>query len=125
MEIVTLVPIAISVAALAVSTWTFVRRQKSDEFRVALDINSKLEQSLSELVLVSSNERRSKTLEYLSIWEFFAFLVNNKEIKNDSIQKFFKPSLVKEIERIFQEYPDLAKNTEAYEETKILLKKWK
>jgi hypothetical protein len=119
--------IFISLGALAVSIITFVRKQKSDQFRTALDIHDRLEQIANELIEVYFDDlkKKQKSLEYLELWEWFAFLVNNKEITNTTIQKYFKPSLVVEVEKIFNDYPDVANNAEAFQETKKLLSKWK
>jgi hypothetical protein len=117
----------ISIVAIVVSITTFIKKQKSEEFCVALDIHSKLEMVVNELIRVYSDEvqKRSKSLEYLNVWEWFAFLVNNKEIKNCNIKKYFKPSLTIEVEKIFQDYPEVAKDDGAFKETKQLLEKWK
>jgi hypothetical protein len=124
--IISITAIVISVVAVAVSIITFDRRQKSDEFRIALDIHNKLEQLVNEIIVNKDNSRnrRSKSLEYLDTWEYFAFLVNNKEIKNHNIYNFFKKSLCDETRQVFQEYPDIANNDKSFEEVKGLRKKW-
>ena len=123
----TIVPILISLGAVGVSIRVFLVKQKNEEFRIALEIHDKLEQKVNELIQVypDSQRRRDKSLEYLNIVEYFAFLVNSKEIKNRNIQKYFKSSLKEDVREIFKEYPDLSKKEDTFEETKKLLEKWK
>lgn len=118
-------PIAISIISAGFSIWTFWRKQKSEELRIALDIHSKLEQTVKEAYQVSNNaQKEAKTLEFLNIWEFFAFLVESKEIKNNNIKNFFKPRFVEEVKAAFLEYPHLEKDKKAFEKIKDLLEDW-
>ena len=95
------IPIVISLFAVAVSIVTFIKKEKSDQFRIALDIHDKLEKCVNEL---------SK--------------INDKgEIRNKNVIKFFKPSFQLETQRIFQLYPDIANDDEAFGEIKKLLTK--
>ena len=134
------VPIAISLGALSISIIAYVKRQKSDQFRIILDIQNKLEETVNRLIEIDSRlkvqkhdentkneilkERRSRALEYLNNLEFLALLINNDELKEDSIINHYKPSITDETEHIFKQYPDLDTNDSYYGELKQLLKKW-
>jgi hypothetical protein len=125
----TYIPIAISIAAFVLSFSTFVLRRKNEQFRIALDLNSKIKEDSDEIVeAISNNEPpekiRYKNLEYLNTWEFFAFLVNNGEIKNKNILKYFKPSFVSEVKETLEEYRDVAENKAKYEEIRTPLETW-
>lgn len=125
----TWIPIVISSGAFIVSIWTFSRKQKSEEFRIALDLNSKIKEQSDEIVeAYSRNEPpekiRYKELEYLNTWEFFAFLVNNGEIKNKNILNYFKPTFVSGVKETLEEYRDVAENNQKYGEIRTLLKRW-
>jgi hypothetical protein len=123
------IAIGISLTALGVTIWTFSRKQKSEAFRIALDLNSKIKEQSDEIVeACSSNEPpekiRYKELEYLNTWEFFAFLVNKGELKNENILNYFKPAFISGVEDTLKDYPDVAKNTNVYEEIRTRLEKW-
>lgn len=121
----TYLPIVISIIAAGFSIWTFWRKQKSEELRIALDIHSKLEQTVKEAYQVTNNvQKKAKTLEFLNIWEFFAFLVESKEIKNENIKDFFKPRFVDEVKEAFRVYPDIEKDDKAFKKVKALLKEY-
>jgi hypothetical protein len=134
------IPIAISFVAVGVSIFTYVKKQKSDQFRIVLDIQNKLEETVNRLIEIDAKlkeqildentknailkERRSRALEYLNVLEFLAFLINNHELKDDKIIHHYKPSITDETEHIFKQYPDLDTNNKYYGEIKKLLVKW-
>ena len=125
----TYIPIAISIAAFVLSFLTFVLKRKNEQFRIALDLNSKIKEDSDEIVEAISNNKppekiRYKNLEYLNTWEFFAFLVNNGEIKNKNMLKYFKPSFVSEVKETLEEYRDVAENKAKYEEIRTPLETW-
>lgn len=130
--------IGISLSALSVSIITFIKKRKSDQFRIALDISDRLEKATDELIQASEiagnqftsfesdkrhNALRQPTLHLLNVYEFLSFLVNNGEINNKNIIKYFKPGMIEEIKQIFGDYPDIAQD-ETYDDIKKLLKKW-
>jgi hypothetical protein len=39
---------------------------------------------------------------YFNAWEWFSFMVNKKQIKNEEIKMFFKPNLIDEYENRFK-----------------------
>ncbi len=119
------IPIIISLFALGVAIITFLKKRKSDEFRIALDIHNKLEQIVNEAYQApDSAQKKSKTLEYLNTWEFFAFLVKSKEIKNENIHDFFKPRFVKEVKATFRAYPKIDEDKKSFKQVRDLLEKW-
>ena len=70
-------------------------------------------------------EKRTRDLQYLNIWEKFSFFVNNKEITDDKIKDYYKPTLIKDYEVTLLKYPDKLEDPSEYEELKKLYKKWK
>lgn len=118
-------PIGVSVAAFIVSIWTFSRKQKSDEFRIALDIHNRLEKIVNEAYRVPEGaQRNSKILEYLNTWEFFAFLVKSDELGNENIHDFFKPRFVKEVKETFLVYQKIEEDKKAFKQVRHLLEEW-
>lgn len=134
------IPIVISLGAVGISVFTYVKKQKSDQFRIVMDIQNKLEETVNRLIEIDSKlkdqklnendkyailkERRSRALEYLNVLEFLAFLINNNEVKDDKIIHHYKPSITDETEHIFKQYPDLDTNSKYYGEIKKLLVTW-
>lgn len=134
------IPIIISLGAVGISIFTYVKRQKSDQFRIVLDIQNKLEETVNRLIEIDVKlkeqkldedakysilkERRSRALEYLNVLEFLAFLINNNEVKDDKIIHHYKPSITDETVHIFKQYPDIDTNDKYYGEIKKLLVKW-
>jgi hypothetical protein len=67
------IPIVISLFAVVVSIVTFIKKEKSDQFRIALDIHDKLEKCVNELSKINDKgEIRLNALEFLNLWEFFS-----------------------------------------------------
>jgi hypothetical protein len=64
---------------------------------------------------------------YFNAWEWFSFMVNKKQIKNEEIQMFFKPSLIDEYENRFKIHfsKELEENDpEFYPQFQQLYKDW-
>ncbi|MGD1835323.1 MAG: hypothetical protein ACPKQO_06340 [Nitrososphaeraceae archaeon] len=129
------ISIVIAVIAIIISIITFAKRKKSDQFKIALDINNKLEKNIDEFSKSDfspensdelSNDdpsQRSKAIQLLSTIEFLSFTINHKEITNKNIIQYFKSPLINESKKIFQKYPDFEENKELYQETKKILRK--
>jgi hypothetical protein len=56
----TYIPIAISIAAFVLSFLTFVLKRKNEQFRIALDLNSKIKEDSDEIVEAISKQRTSR-----------------------------------------------------------------
>ena len=135
------ITILISILALGITLFTYVKKQKSDQFRIALDINDRLRDATNELINSSKvaekkfpkatvpdyhlEEIKSPTLTLLTVYEFFSFLVNKKELTNSNIIEYFKRSLELDVEKSFKDFPDIKSDQEEFREIKTLLKKWK
>lgn len=59
----------------------------------------------------------------MNIWEFFSFLVNNNEINNPNIIKYFKDNLKSGSDSFFNKYPEHKSKGDSMKEVKELLKK--
>jgi hypothetical protein len=101
--VVDILTIVVAISAVGISIYTFVKKQKSDQFRIALDINYRLEETTDEIIQAVENagikfqsyEReeflksiKQPQLKLLNIYEFFSFLVINGEITNTTIIKY-------------------------------------
>lgn len=140
-EFVNYIPIVISIAAFGVSIITYIKKSKSDQFRIAVDIQNQLEESVNKLILIEerlndkalpevekkalNRQRKSMSLYYLNILEFLALLIRRREITNKNIIRYFKPSIKDESKQVFEDYPDIEQDPAMYEEIKELLEQWK
>jgi hypothetical protein len=137
MDYVPLYALYISILSIGVSVITFVvtfiKQQRSQQFRIAIDVNDKLKETVNKFAefgrqphhdIEIKTAKRLHALQYLDTMELFSFLVRNKEITNENIINYFKPSMISEAKRIFQDYPDVAQNNNAFEDVKNMLRKW-
>lgn len=78
-------------------------------------------------ILFSTLERnlRDAYLSYMNIWEFFSFLVNNNEINNPNIIKYFKDNLKSGSDSFFNKYPEHKSKGDSMKEVKELKKSWR
>ena len=144
-----ILPIIIASLAFGLSIATFIinyyRGRKIEQIRTVIEISSRLDESENEFLDIEDKmhemEIKNKVLDdeeysllerqhkdeyllYMNHWEFFAFLVNQKEINNENIKKFFKKNFKSGTNRFFNKYPDYKNNKDAFEEIKKLLEKW-
>ena len=126
--------IGIASFSIFLSIWLFNRKQKSDQYKILLDIQDRLDKNLIELREIYRNlnksetqreflvEKRSNSLQCLNILEFFALLINANEIKERKIISHFKNIVLEESEKAFQALPDVKK--ENFQELETLIKKY-
>ncbi len=121
-----------TVGAFVFTGITFViiyrRTRKSEEYRIANEISrsfTEIEHKIIEIPNEKKDELKAHFKQYLNVWEWFALLVNNGELKEKNILLHFKPLLVKQHDKIFKAYPDLKEDKPEYEQFKILYEKWK
>jgi hypothetical protein len=59
-------------------------------------------------------------------WEWFSFLVNHGQIKNNDLKEYFKPMLIRDHDTVFEheEFKALRDDPEAFKEFRKLYKKW-
>jgi hypothetical protein len=50
--------------------------------------------------------------------------MNNNEITNDHVIQHFRSSIVEESRLLFEDYPDIDRDDNTFQEIKKLLKKW-
>jgi glutathione peroxidase-family protein len=137
MDYVPLYALYISILSIGVSVITFVvtfiKQQRSQQFRIAIDVNDKLKETVNKFAEFGRQPHHDieiKTakscMHYNTLiqWNFFSFLVRNKEITNENIINYFRPSMISEAKRIFQDYLDVAQNNNAFEDVKNMLRKW-
>jgi hypothetical protein len=126
--------ISIVISLIGSIIYGSIKKRKSDQFRIALDINDRLERNTEryiEIEIDSNNNpnkkylydqlKRSNAIALLTILEFLSLLINNKEITEDNITKYFKPVIVEETEFVFKEYSDIANDKTMFEELRKLL----
>lgn len=65
-------------------------------------------------------------LQYLNMWEWFAFLVNHGELKDKDLKEYFKPMLIRDHNTVLGqlEFETQRNNPEDFKEFKKLFKKW-
>jgi TRAP-type uncharacterized transport system substrate-binding protein len=134
---ISIIALGVSTASLIYSIHNMRKRRKSDQFNIALEIQDRLEKNAekyTEIEIDSKNNSDNKDLyaklkednakACLNILEFFSFLINNKEIDNHNILKYFKPTFIDETDDIFKKYPDIANNKEMVKELRKLIDKF-
>jgi hypothetical protein len=87
-----------TVGAFGATIATFVvlyrRTRKSEEYHITNDISKSLTESEHKILETPSKDLEKRTLrhkQYLNVWEWFALLVNNDELKNENILEHFRP----------------------------------
>jgi hypothetical protein len=138
------VALIISISAFLVSIITFIinyyRGRKTEQMKLSIEISSKLDEAenkifekedeskkmIIDVQMKNAVERslRDARLLYLNHWEFFSFLVNNDELKDEKILHYYKPNFKSGVKKIFEKLPDIRDDKEQCEEIKGLLKKW-
>jgi hypothetical protein len=97
---------------------------------MAHDISKDLTEAENAVLSVPSEQfayesiKRKRQIQYLNVWEWFAFLVNHQEIDDDEIINHFKPDLLKTYNEILGSYEDLKTNKESFEQIKTLCNEW-
>jgi hypothetical protein len=83
----------------AITFWViFPRTRKSDQVKIASDISKELTKIVLVIVpedIAHKKEKRHRHIQYLNVWESFALLVNDGELKNINILERFKPNLMR------------------------------
>jgi hypothetical protein len=111
--------------------WITRKRLKHlEQIKMAHDISKELKETENEALKIPSDfayqdQKRPRHIQYLNVWEWFAFLVNHKDINDESIINHFKPTLIRDYKTILSKYTDLMENEKAFEEIKFLCEKWK
>lgn len=75
----------------------FPRTRKSDQVKIASDISKELTEIVLDIPedIAHKKEKRHRHIQYLNVWESFALLVNDGELKNINILERFKPNLMR------------------------------
>jgi hypothetical protein len=120
----------IGVLVSAFTFWkSFSRMKRSEQVKMAHDIGNNLTQAENEIRKVSStgnhDDIKYSYMQYLNVWEWFAFLVNKDQITIKEIINYHKPTLLKDYDNIFAGYPDLKNDNTKYKEFKVLYEKLK
>lgn len=129
--------VVISLFSLSMVLFNNAKKTKSDQFKIAMDMNYRIEDldnKLGAVIAKYTNSTKSEidstsfrnvyhdlVVEKLNTMEFFAMLINKHEITNKNIIKHFKPTFIEDTDFIFKEYPGLEKDENKYEELKKLL----
>ena len=83
---------------------------------------SEANQSLNEALSEGDNEMEEKnSIAVLDVWEWFAFLVINKSIKNKELLEYYKGRMEDGYE-ILKKYPNVMNDDTKYQKFKELCK---
>lgn len=141
-DVVDLITIVVSIFAVGFSVATFIvtyrKGKKTEQMKVAMEISAKLDEAENRIFdlqdqLKKSNSQGSDNsilirnikdayLLYMNHWEFYAFLVNNSEIDNKNIKKYFEDNFISGTDLFFNKYPDYLTKEHLFKEIKTLLK---
>lgn len=105
-----------SAVSFVVSLYTFRAKRKSDQFKIAMDMNNRIqtferkytqiENRFKDSILESSYfEENSLVLDVLTTFNSFAFFVNNEEITDTRVQNY----VFSLVHRFFEEREGLNK----------------
>jgi hypothetical protein len=124
-----------TILAFGFTTGTFwllyFRRKKSEQYSIANDISKSLTESEHKILEVPSGDVEKKILrhkQYLNVWEWFALMVNNDELKNENILEHFKPLFLSDYKQYSDSemFPALKDNSkDDFRQIRILYDKWK
>jgi hypothetical protein len=105
---------------------------------VSMEISAKLDEAENKVIEVEDQLKKSDSqnpdnstlksnhqdayLLYMNHWEFYSFLVNNNEIDNKNIKKYFEPNFISGTDRFFNKYPVYWDKENQFEEIKKYLK---
>lgn len=122
----------------------FRRNRKDEQIKTALEIQKQLSESdllLTDTLLKFKNSTsvedamnpqnvydslKTVVIKHFNNWEWFAVLVNKKEIKQGYIKEHFKNRFIRECREILSKFYNLENEEQTtYKETKLLYKKWK
>ena len=109
---------------------TSKRLKHSEQIKMAHDISKEITEAENAVLSIPSEQfayediKRKRHLQYLNVWEWFAFLVNHDEIDDDEIINHFKPDLLKAYKEILGNYEDLKTSEKSFEQIKILCNEW-
>jgi hypothetical protein len=115
---------------------TFSRRRKDEQIKTAMEVSKQLYESEKnfeeferKLEDWKSDKLRLAELEiqvikHFNNWEWFALLVNHKQIRDDFIKEHFKENFLTEYEKVLSRFPNLYDDNTQFPEVKILFKKW-
>jgi hypothetical protein len=102
---------------------TDYRSRKTEQMRLSIEISGKLDEAENEIfvkqdeleqVVLEGNVQKKNSVEralhdarllYLNHWEFFAFLVNTGELKNQRILDYYRPNFRSGVKNIFEKLP--------------------
>ncbi len=141
-DLIDIIAILVSIFAVGISVATFVityrKGKKTEQMKVAMDISAKLDEAENKIFDLqdqlkkidgqsSDNSILQRNLKdayllYMNHWEFYSFLVNNKEIDNVNVKKYFEDNLITGTHVFFKKYPDYLDKERLFKEIKTLLK---
>lgn len=140
------ITIVVSIFAVGFSVATFIityrKGKKSEQMKTAMEISAKLDEAENKILELQDQLQKSDNqgylssssnsilkrnlkdayLTYMNHWEFYSFLVNNREIDNKNIKKYFEDNLISGTNSFFKEYPDYITKERSFKEIKTLLK---
>jgi hypothetical protein len=141
-ELVNVLALMVSITAIGISVATFIisyrKGKKTEQMKVSMEISAKLDEAENKVIEVEDQLKKSDSqnpdnstlksnhqdayLLYMNHWEFYSFLVNNNEIDNKNIKKYFEPNFISGTDRFFNKYPVYWDKENQFEEIKKYLK---
>jgi hypothetical protein len=115
------------VSASAITFWkSFSRMKKSEQVRIAHDIGNNLALAESSIIDAIKGGNldviKLRYVQYLNVWEWFSFLVNKKQITIQELIDHYKPTMLKDRDGLFKQYPEFDKE-DKFVEFRALCKK--
>jgi hypothetical protein len=130
MEIATTIATLALIVSIATFYLTFTRGRKSEQIKMTHDILREFSEAENRLLDVEydkdPHQWRLRHLQYLNTLEWFSFLVNHGELKDEDLKEYFKPLLIRDHDTVLgHDGLEAQKNNpEDFKEFKKLYKKW-
>lgn len=112
----------------ALTFWkSFSKLKESEQIKLAHDVGTDLVNAENNLLeALKSNDREDskyRSIQYLNVCEWFAFLINHRKITDLAIENHFKPSMKEEYKVLSEKFPEIVSG-EKFKEFKQLFTKW-
>jgi Domain of unknown function (DUF4760) len=130
MEIATTIATLALIVSIATFYLTFTRGRKSEQIKMTHDILREFSEAENRLLDVEydkdPHQWQLRHLQYLNTLEWFSFLVNHGELKDEDLKEYFKPLLIRDHDTVLGHdgLETQKNNPEDFKEFKKLYKKW-
>jgi hypothetical protein len=119
----------VGVVGSAITFWkSFSKIKENEQIKIAHEIGNNLFQAENiikvEIEKRNTDQIKIANVQYLNVWDWFSFLINKEYVTSQEIINYHKPTMLRDYDVIFGQYPDL-KVEGKFEEFRKLCENWK